>query len=134
MAGRTDHNGKTFVCEYCLHPCTSEKFYSQHVLECSAHSPQRVVYPEEGSTLEWTGIAKTEPVPFVIYADFESFLVPGSNDKLKNAIDTHIPSGFCCFTVSKYEKYNNQPPKLYSGHNVMDHFYNHLYKREGTNK
>jgi hypothetical protein len=74
--------------------------------------------------------SKTEPVPFVIYADFESFLVPGSNDKLKNAIDTHIPSGFCCFTVSKYEKYNNQPPKLYSGPNVMDHFYNHLIKEK----
>jgi hypothetical protein len=130
VIGRTDHNAKTFVCEYCLHPCTSENFYNKHVLECSAHSPQRVVYPEEGSTLEWTGIAKTEPVQFVIYADFESFLVPGSDDKLKNAVDTHIPSGFCCFTVSKYEKYNNQPPKLYSGPDVMDHFYNHLIKEK----
>jgi hypothetical protein len=129
MAGRTYHVGKYF----CLRVLpssmrTSENFYNKHILECSAHSPQRVVYPEEGSTLEWTGIAKTEPVPFAIYADFESVLVPGSNDKLKNAIDTRIPTGFCCLIVSKYEKYINQPPKLYSGPNVMDHSYNHLIK------
>jgi hypothetical protein len=54
VAGRTKHEGKNYVCEYCLHPCSSKNFYDRHILECSAHSPQRVLYPEEGSTLEWT--------------------------------------------------------------------------------
>jgi hypothetical protein len=81
------------------------------------------------------GTIKTEKMPFVIYADFETFLTPGSDGKLKNAIDTHVPSGFCCFTVSKYEKYNDQKPKLYSGPHVMDRFYQHLLdERERINE
>jgi hypothetical protein len=82
VAGRTKHGKNNYVCEYCLPPCSSKNFYDQHLLECSAHSPQRVLYPEEGSTLEWTGTIKAEKMPFVIYADFETFLTPGSDGKL----------------------------------------------------
>ena len=126
VAGRTAHAGQTYVCEYCLHACCTKDFYDRHVPECSAHTPQRVKYPDEGSTLQWNSPIKTEPVPFVIYCDFESFLTPETDGQVKNAVDTHIPSGFCAYTVSKYDEFNNVEPKLYSGEDVMSEFYEHL--------
>jgi len=132
IAGRTKHDGKSFVCDHCLHPFTVKAAFERHVTECFTHAPQRVIYPEPGSTLQWKSPMKTERIPFVIYCDFESFLVPGS--KLKNVIDTHIPSGFCCHTVSIFEEYAT-PPTLYSGEEVMEHFFTHLLdERERISK
>ena len=45
----------------------------------------------------------------------------------ENMIDTHIPSGFCCHTVSIFEEYAT-PPTLYSGEEVMEHFF-HSFTR-----
>ena len=66
---------------------------------------------------------KTERITFVIYCDFGSFLVPDS--KLKNVIDTHDSSGFCCHTVSIFDEYET-PPTLHSGEDVMECFFTHL--------
>ena len=53
-------------------------------------------------------------VPFVIYYDFEC-LLPESN--------VHVPSGFCCYTVSDFER---TEPVYYSGPEVMSKFFQHL--------
>jgi hypothetical protein len=126
VASRTKRDGKSFVCDYCLHVFTVKSAFDRHVPECNVHAPQRVVYPKAGSTLAWKSPAKTDRVPFVIYADFESFLVPGTSTDLKNAINSHEVSGFCCHTVSKFEEYQTAPT-CYSGENVMDHFFKHLF-------
>ena len=47
----------------------------------------------------------------------------------ENCYDTHVPSGFCCLTVSTFPEYNNEKPYVYSGSNVMDEFFKYL-KRE----
>jgi hypothetical protein len=49
--------------------------------------------------------------------------VPGTN--VKNLVADHIPSGFCCHTVSVFEQYQTEPT-LYSGEDVMSHFFSHL--------
>ena len=60
-------------------------------------------------------------VPFIIYLDFESFLVKnGESD------DYHKPSGFSCLTVSSFKKFNNEKPYTYSGPDVMEMFFAHL--------
>jgi hypothetical protein len=53
-------------------------------------------------------------VSHVIYCDFESYI---SDEK------EHIPSGYCCYTVSKFE---NNVPVVYSGNDVMEKFFDHL--------
>src|SRR6218665_173440 len=40
--------------------------------------------------------------------------------------DTHVPSGFCCLTVSTFPEYNNEIPYVYSGSNIMDEFFKYL--------
>jgi hypothetical protein len=44
---------------------------------------------------------------------------------LKNAVETHIPSGFCGLVVSKFEEFKFEPV-VYSGDEVMRHFYDFL--------
>jgi len=66
--------------------------------------------------------------------DFEAFLVPVNNDdedaddddvRGMRLIDEHRVSGFCCYRVTKHEQYQT-PPRVYSGDNVMETFYDHI--------
>jgi hypothetical protein len=110
VCGRSAHKTRTYVCEYYLHPCSTEDVYNQHLLHCSMHMPQRVTYPEPDSKLKWNSPMRTEPVPFVIFCDFESFLTPEKNGQTKNAVDTHVPSGFCAITQGRISHYRPGRP------------------------
>ena len=68
---------------------------------------------------------KTFFVPFCFYLDFESYLVK-TTDKYDREI--HVPSGFCCLRVAKdeYVDYNREKAYVYSGENVMQHFYRYM--------
>jgi len=74
--------------------------------------------------LKFTNIIRQFPQTFVIYCDFESFISPdGDRDK-------HVPSGFCCQTVSIFPQYNNCQPFVYSGVDVMQNFFDHLRREQ----
>jgi hypothetical protein len=70
-------------------------------------------------------VSEKEAVPFVIYANFESFFSPNFVTSLKNAAQTHIPSSFCGLFVSKFEELKFEP-LVYSGDEVMRHYYDFL--------
>ena len=70
-------------------------------------------------------IAKTLPVPFVLYANFEAFLVPAEENK-ESASNTKVrqlpkPSGFACLRVSQVPEFNGEIYK-YSGEYSMTVF------------
>ena len=68
---------------------------------------------------------KTFFVPFCFHLDFESYLVK-TTDRYDREI--HVPNGFCCLRVAKdeYAEYNDEIAYVYSGLNVMQHFYKHM--------
>ena len=68
---------------------------------------------------------KTERVPYIIYIDFESCLIPA----VGGAVDEHIPSGFCAYTVSADPEFETEPV-VYSGSDCMDKFYDHMAKEQ----
>jgi hypothetical protein len=75
---------------------------------------QKTKYPDpEKNILKWKSRGKTEPAPFVIYADFESCLTPVEiDDDLTghtHVVDQHVPSGFCAYTVSRYNEIDDEP-------------------------
>jgi len=76
--------------------------------------------------LKFTEIFNQFQVGFVVYADLESFIVPGDNP----VVDDHIPSGFCCYTASIFPEYDNCTSVVYSGENVIQESFNHLYREE----
>ena len=79
---------------------------------------------QDRSKLCFKSLNKIHSVPFCFYLDFESYLVK-SVDKYDREI--HIPSGFCCLRVSRYSRFNDEKAYLYSGPNVMQHFYEHMH-------
>ena len=74
-------------------------------------------------------IAKTLPVPFVLYADFEAFLVlaeehieSASNIKVRQL---HKPSGFACLRFSRVPEFKGEI-FTYSGEDLMTVFFEHI--------
>ena len=120
VAHRTNHDGQTFVCPYCLHPFAQQSGLDNHLPACGQHPAQTVRYPKEGENiLKFEKIHHMFPVPFVLYADFESFITPSGE---------HVPSGFCCLRTSKFPEHDHNI-YTYSGPNVLDEFFAHV-KRE----
>jgi len=65
---------------------------------------------------------------FYFVCDFEWFLTPQYQNPYPNTkshiVDEHMVSGFCCHRVTSLPQYQT-PPTLYSGPDVMTHFYDH---------
>jgi hypothetical protein len=81
--------------------------------------------------LSWQSQSKTEYCPFVIYADFESYLSPidHAGEGATHAVDEHIPSGFCAYTVSHDERFSSKP-FLYLGSDYKNVFFDHLLSEQ----
>jgi hypothetical protein len=90
--------------------------------------------PRRARTLQFTAVQNQFPVQFALYIDFESFISPvndvNNGNKSTRVTDRHLPSGFCCLRVSTYPQYNSKP-YVYSGPDVMEHFFEHLEREEG---
>ena len=121
------------MCPYCLYCFTESRLLTAHLPDCSIHPEQKVEYPSpddpEKTTKKFKAIAKTLPMPFVLYADFEAFLVPteetkesASNTKVRQL---HKPSGFACLRVSHAPEFNGEI-FTYSGENSMTVFFEHI--------
>ena len=128
--GRTKHNGSTHVCPYCLYCFSEAHLLTAHLSDCSIHPEQKVEYPSpddpEKIIKKFKAIAKTLPVPFVLYADFEAILVPAEENK-ESASNTkvrqlHKHSGFACLRVSLTPEFNGEI-FTYSGEDSMTVFF-----------
>ena len=106
------HNGKIYICDYCLQNFNHEKTYERHLEYCKKFKCGKIVYPEKGETLKFKNYEKIHDIPFVIYVDFESNLKPVDNkigDNTKQ-FQKHEPSGYCY--LIKYFDDNVFKPKL----------------------
>ena len=77
------------------------------------------------NVMSFKAVKNCFPVPFVLYADFESFIV-----KNEDGTDHHEPSGFACLRVSNFDFLNNEKVYTYSGPGVMSHFFQHVRKEQ----
>ena len=134
VAGRTKYHGKTYVCNYCLHPFSHQHVLDNHVPFCIKHPAQQIVYPDPNDCkLKFTNIKKQHQVPIFLVADFESFLRPIANDddddddddRGTKIVNEHNVSGFCCHRITQLEQYQTSPT-VYSGEEVMSKFYEHV--------
>ena len=154
---RTNYANRVFVCPYCLHRFYKELNLQRHIPDCSTNKPCVITFPsakvkkknkdeeeeeietieehmgidvdvksEElpGNILTFTQEQNEFPVPFALYIDFEAFIVKDASDPDK---DHHEPSGFGCLRVSSMQEFNNNEVYVYSGPNVMDTFFKHIY-------
>ena len=121
------YNGKSFICLNCLNTFSIEKSFKNHKEFCLSNETVRVDMPKKGATIEFKNECNTNKVPFVFYADFESFTEKIQSDGVYDCersytkkYQKHTPSGFCLYIVHKDGIYKK--PIVYTGENVAMEF------------
>jgi hypothetical protein len=113
------HKEKKNFCLHCLHSCTSEEILEKHKETClEVNGTQATRLPKEGTKIKFKNHRNSMAVPFVIYADFESMLVPeernsesgsSEDESSTNLYQTHRACSFGIKTVCHYDdKYSGE--------------------------
>ena len=131
LHGQTTKNHAThFYCRNCYTPFTSEKRLAEHDEICRNNKTVKIEMPKEtedySPTQYFKNHFKSQNVPFVVYADFESFTKPISShqpdpeESYTKKYQKHEPSGFCyyikCFDDSVY----SQDPVIFTKESEQD--------------
>ena len=108
------HGHVRHVCFRCLNTFNSEESLASHHEYCKSYEAIKMFLPEEESKIFVINHNRSVRVPFIVYADFESFIPQLSTCQLnpKNSYtkryQKHIPSGFCyhnkCFEIILYSQ------------------------------
>jgi hypothetical protein len=130
ICDRTKHDGVVHICPQCVHPFTSAQAFIDYFSHSSKHFYQKTIYAQSQlgkSIVKWKSREKTERVPSVIYADFESCLIPVHDNS--GVLDEHIPSKFCAYTISANSEFETGPV-TYSDRDCITVFYDHLANKQ----
>ena len=81
----------------------SPESLKNHQDYCLTHQSVKIELPEKGSSISFPNYVRSMRVPFIIYADFESFLPkmdtvqPDANKSYTQSFQKNEPSGFCYY-------------------------------------
>ena len=104
------HKEAQHFCTNCLNGFESEIIRDEHYEYCRSKDSVRVEMPTKNPIVKYTDGQYQFKVPFVIYADSESILVPVSgapnNPEIPSTrgINIHQPSGWCMYSKFAYGK------------------------------
>ena len=107
-----DNHHKVYYCTQCLQKYSTMEKLEEHKISCSNQDTTKVVMPKEGSITKFKNYGKMLKVPFVWYADFESYLVPIEGPTNDNNLSSttmfqkHEPASFCLYRVCVDGSYN----------------------------
>jgi len=140
VGDRTAHKHATFVCNYCLRPCSSTEILERHVELCQRHPAEATDFPKpEQSVLKFKATRKQFYLPFYLVRDFDCFPMTieetGDGDepctkkrkveRKVTAVDEHVVSGFACKRVSSVPEYET-PIYVYSNPDPMTRFFERI--------
>jgi len=116
MFNQTKHEARKHFCMHCLQCFSSEEVLSAHKNNCIlVNGTQAVKMPsKDNNILKFNNFHKQQPVPFVIYADFEAITEkisgcqPNNDKSYTEAYQKHTDCGYgykivCCYD-DKYSK------------------------------
>ena len=103
---------KHHYCLRCLNPFYSQDSLNKHMEYCYSNEAVKIEMPEEGATISFNNFNRSMRVPFIVYADFESFIKPidtcEPDKSYTKQYQKHTPSSFCyyikCFDDRVYSK------------------------------
>src|SRR5258708_32371743 len=127
---------KKYFCMNCLQHFPSIERLNEHNPNCiKINEVQAVKLPQKGSFIKFKNLKNTLDVPFIIYADFESILVPlekDNNTKLHNTSTNktheHIPCSFDYKVVCKLDDTISVSYITYKGEGCIERFFEALFK------
>ena len=130
MYNQTKHESRKHFCMYCLQCFSSERVLNNHKENCiQLNGTQAVKMPtKDNSILKFNNYHKQQPVPFVIYADFEALLQkvekgqPDSNGSYTEKFQRHIDCGSAYKVVCCYDDKYSKDICIYRGENAVHKF------------
>ena len=127
----TKHRCKQYFCNKCLQGFTLELSRDEHYAYCIDNETVRVEMPSKGSTIEFYDGQNQFKVPFMMYADFESILMPvqgrspDPNKPYSSEVSRHIPSGWCVYSKFAYGDIKD-PLTIYRGEDCVKRFCDYI--------
>ena len=74
------HRGRKHFCRYCLHAFITENNPKRHIKDCfKINGKQTIKMLKKGQYIKFKNFERKRKSPFMIYAHFESILVPEDN-------------------------------------------------------
>ena len=138
-------------CPRCINHFTTQEKLATHKEYCSAHEAVKIEMPGEGTTLSFKNYNRSMRVPFIVYADFESFIKPidncGPNPKnsYTKQYQKHTPSSFSYYIKCFDDDIYSPNPVTYTAStdnedlaqifvNMLEEDVKSIYKRFSTPK
>ena len=106
------HKTKTYFCDRCLYGFTKEDLLVKHKEDCYGinKNSTRIDMSLEGSYIRFKNDQNQMPVPYVIYADFESIIKP-KTEKAGDKSEINSEHEACGFgyQVARYDGQTEKP-------------------------
>ena len=130
MYNQTKHKESKHFCMHCLQCFSSERVLNNHKDNCiQVNGTQAVKMPDkDNNILKFNNFHKQQPVPFVIYADFEvitekiSGCQPNNNKSYTEAYQKHTDCGYGYKVVCCYDDKYSTPITIYRGEKAVYKF------------
>src|SRR5688572_7004230 len=127
MAVQTDKSVHSMhYCKRCLQGYRELDSLRKHSEYCSQHEAQKIELPEPGTMLGFKNYYRKMRVPFIIYADFESFIKPidtcqpNPTTSYTNKYQKHVPSSFCYYIKCFDDDIYSRAPITFTAENEDD--------------
>ena len=130
MYQQTKHKERKHFCMHCLQCFSSERVLNNHKNNCiQINGTQAVNMPEKGDNiLKFNNHHKQQPVPFVIYADFEAITEKihgcqqNNDSSFTEAYQKHTDCGYGYKVVCCYDDKYTKPINIYRGEKAVNKF------------
>ena len=130
MFNQTKHEHKKYFCMSCLQCFSSERVLNTHKNHCiQVNGAQAVKMPDKNNNiLKFNNFHKQQPVPFVIYADFEAIIEtisgcqPKDNDSYTESYQKHTDCGYGYKLVCCYDDKYSKDTRIYKGEKAVYKF------------
>ena len=130
MYNQTKHKERKHFCMHCLQCFSCERVLNSHKDNCiQVNGIQAVKMPDkDNNILKFNNFHKQQPVPFVIYADFEAITEkisgcqPNNNKSYTEAYQKHTDCGYGYKVVCCYDDKYSKPITIYRGEKAVYKF------------
>ena len=130
MYKQKKHKERKNFCMHCLQCFSSERVLNDHKDNCiQVNGTQAVRMPtKDNNILKFNNFHKQQPVPFVIYADFEAITEriqgcqPDNDKSYTEAYQKHIDCGYGYKVVCCYDDKYTKPIRMYRGEHAVNGF------------
>ena len=130
MYNQTKHKDRKHFCMHCMQCFSSDRVLNNHKDICiQVNGTQAVNIPtKDNNILKFNNFHKQQPVPFVIYADFEAITEkiygcqPNSNKSYTEAYQRHTDCGYGYKVVCCYDDKYTKKIQIYRGEKAVYKF------------